>query len=166
MFDAGSGTIDVKAKYSEVKSGAINFNAAVSFFEAATTFGAPAFDQNPNDNVFFYTNNIKPRNEQENMDFSVKGDWDVGGASLTAVAAYNDQSNFFLTDGASDAFYLYAFTPSCAESFAARLGDTAAASAVQLWQSPRHDRDDLALRVVVSAALRADDLRWLSVPAA
>ena len=28
-----------------------------------------------------------------------------GGASLTAVAAYNDQTNFFLTDGASDAFY-------------------------------------------------------------
>ena len=49
----------------------------------------------------------------------------MGGASLTAVAAYNDQTNFFLTDGASDAFYLYAFTPSCAESFAARLGDTA-----------------------------------------
>jgi iron complex outermembrane receptor protein len=125
MFDAGSGTIDVKAKYSKLKSGAINFNAAVSFFEAATIFGAPPFDQNPNENVFFYTNNIKPRNEQENKDISVKGDWDVGVGALTAVLAYNDQTNFFLTDGASDAFYLYAFTPSCADSFAARLNDTA-----------------------------------------
>jgi iron complex outermembrane receptor protein len=124
MFDAGNGTIDVKAKYSKLKSGAINFNAAVSFFEAATIFGAPPFDQNPNENVFFYTNNIKPRNEQENKDFSVKGDWDVGVGALTAVLAYNDQTNFFLTDGASDAFYLYALTPSCAESFAARLADT------------------------------------------
>ncbi|CAN0467309.1 unnamed protein product, partial [Phaeothamnion confervicola] len=77
LFEAGSGTIDVKAKYSKLESGAINFNAAVSFFEAAGIFGAPAFDQNPNDNVFFYTNNIKPRNEQENKDISVKGDWDL-----------------------------------------------------------------------------------------
>ena len=124
LFDVGSGTLDVKGKYSKLSSGAINFNAAVSFFEAATIFGAPAFDQNPNDNDFFYTNNIKPRNQQENKDISVKGDWELGSASLTAVLAYNDQTNYFLTDGASDAFYLYAFTPSCAESFAARLGDT------------------------------------------
>ena len=63
-------------------------------------------------------------NEQENLNFSIKGDWDVGVGTLTAVLAYNDQTNFFLTDGASDAFFLYALTPSCAESFAARLGDT------------------------------------------
>jgi iron complex outermembrane receptor protein len=114
----------VKAKYSEVESGAINFNAAVSFAEAATIFGAPPFDEDPNQHSFFYTNNIKPVNEQENKNLSIKGDWDVGVGELTAVLAYNDQTNFFLTDGASDAFYLYAFTPSCAESFAARLADT------------------------------------------
>jgi len=123
-FDAGSGSFDVKAKYSEVKSGAINFNAEVSFFEAAALFGNPALDGDPNQHSFFYTNNIKPRNEQENKDISIKGDWDVGVGQLTAVLAYNDQTNFFLTDGASDAFYLYAFTPSCGASFAARFGDT------------------------------------------
>jgi iron complex outermembrane receptor protein len=123
-FDAGSGSFDVKAKYSKVKSGAINFNAAVSFAEAAAIFSAPPFDEDPNQHNFFYTNNIKPRNEQENKNISIRGDWDVGVGELTAVAAYNDQTNFFLTDGASDAFFLYAFTPSCAESFAARLADT------------------------------------------
>jgi iron complex outermembrane receptor protein len=123
-FDAGNGNFDVKAKYSKVKSGAIKFNAAVSFFEAATIFGNPAFDEDPNQHSFFYTNNIKPQNEQENKNLSIKGDWDVGVGELTAVLAYNDQTNFFLTDGASDAFYLYAFTPSCAESFAARYADT------------------------------------------
>jgi iron complex outermembrane receptor protein len=123
-FDAGSGSFDVKAKYSKVKSGAINFNAAVSFAEAAAIFSAPPFDEDPNQHSFFYTNNIKPQNEQENKDISIKGDWDVGVGQLTAVAAYNDQTNFFLTDGASDAFFLYAFTPSCGASFAARLGDT------------------------------------------
>ncbi|HEU0225657.1 MAG TPA: TonB-dependent receptor [Steroidobacteraceae bacterium] len=124
MFDAMNGSVDVKAKYSQVESGAINFNAAVSFFEAAAIFGAPPFDEDPNDHGFFYTNNIIPQNEQENRNFSIKGDWDVGLGTLTGVFAWNDQTNFFLTDGASDAFYLYAFTPSCNESFPARFADT------------------------------------------
>ncbi len=124
MFEAGGGNIDVKARYSQIDSGAINFNAAVSFFEAAAIFGAPPFDEDPNDHSFFYSNNIRPVNEQENLNLSIKGDWDVGLGELTAVLAYNDQSNYFLTDGASDAFYLYAFTPSCGESFAARMVDT------------------------------------------
>ena len=123
-FDAGGGNFDVKAKVSTVESGAINFNAAVSFFEAATIFGAPPFDEDPNAHDFFYTNNIIPQNEQDNLNFSIKGDWDVGVGTLTSVLAYNDQTNFFLTDGASDAFFLYALTPSCNESFAARLADT------------------------------------------
>ena len=123
-FEAGNGSIDLKARYSEVQSGAINFNAAVSFFEAATVFGAPPFDEDPNQHDFFYTSNIQPVNEQDNLNLSIKGDWDVGVGDLTAVLAYNDQTNFFLTDGASDAFFLYAFTPSCAESFAARVNDT------------------------------------------
>ena len=124
LFDVGEGSIDVKARYSEVESGAINFNAAVSFFEAAAIFQAPPFDEDPNDHDFFYSSNIRPVNEQENLNLSVKGDWDVGVGELTAVLAYNDQTNFFLTDGASDAFFLYALTPSCGESFAARVVDT------------------------------------------
>ena len=87
-------------------------------------FGAPPFDEDPNAHDFFYTNNIIPQNEQDNLNFSIKGDWDVGVGTLTSVLAYNDQTNFFLTDGTSDAFFLYALTPSCSESFAARLGDT------------------------------------------
>jgi iron complex outermembrane receptor protein len=123
-FDAGGGRFDVKAKYSTVDSGAINFNAAVSFFEAAAVFGAPPFDEDPNGHSFFYTNNIIPQNEQDNLNLSIKGDWDLGVGTLTGVLAYNDQTNFFLTDGASDAFYLYAFTPSCTASFPARFADT------------------------------------------
>ncbi len=123
-FEAAGGDFDVKAKVSTVESGAINFNAAVSFFEAATIFGAPPFDEDPNDHGFFYTNNIIPENEQDNFNFSIKGDWEVGNNTLTGVVAYNDQTNYFLTDGASDAFFLYALTPSCSESFAARLADT------------------------------------------
>lgn len=124
MFDAMNGSFDVKAKWSQVESGAIKFNAAVSFFEAAAIFNAPPFDEDPNDHSFFYTNNIIPQNEQDNLNLSIKGDWDLDVGALTSVIAYNDQTNFFLTDGASDAFFLYALTPSCGASFAARLADT------------------------------------------
>ncbi|MBS1200858.1 MAG: TonB-dependent receptor [Proteobacteria bacterium] len=124
MFDVGGGSVDVKGRVSKVESGAINFNAAVAFAEAAAIFGAPVYDQDPNQSTFFYTNNVIPQNEQENLNLSAKGDWDVGVGTLTGIVAYNDQTNFFLTDGASDAYYLYAFTDSCAESFAARTADT------------------------------------------
>jgi iron complex outermembrane receptor protein len=124
MFDMAGGSIDVKGRFSKIDSGAINFNAGLAFAEAAAVFNAPVYDQDPNKNEFFYTNNIKPQNEQENINLSVKGDWDVGVGTLTGVVAYNDQTNYFFTDGASDAYYLYAITPSCSESFAARLADT------------------------------------------
>jgi iron complex outermembrane recepter protein len=124
LFDVGGGEVDVKAKYSKLDSGAINFNAAVALKEAADAFGFPPFNEDPNGHSFFYINNVEPQNEQENVNVSVKGDWALGANTLTAVAAFNDQNNFFLTDGTSAAFGLYALVPSCQASFAARAADT------------------------------------------
>ncbi|MBS0579626.1 MAG: TonB-dependent receptor [Proteobacteria bacterium] len=106
-----NGTLDFKAKYSKISSGAINFNA--SFALPAFAAFNPDFFQNVNDHTFDYINNIRPQNEQENKQVSVKGDWKLDFATLTAWAAYNDQTNFFLTDGTSAAFGLYAATPWC-----------------------------------------------------
>ncbi|MCC7199867.1 MAG: TonB-dependent receptor [Gammaproteobacteria bacterium] len=119
LFDVAGGEIDVKGKYSKLKAGAINFNAAVALKEVADAVGYPPFNEDPNNHDFLYSNNISPINEQENINLSVKGDWDVGVGMLTAVAAYNDQTNFFLTDGTSAAFGLYAALPTCQASFAA-----------------------------------------------
>ncbi|HSN71198.1 MAG TPA: TonB-dependent receptor, partial [Steroidobacteraceae bacterium] len=44
--------------------------------------------------------------------------------TLTTILAYNDQNNFFLTDGTSAAFFLYSITDSCINSNAAREADT------------------------------------------
>jgi iron complex outermembrane receptor protein len=109
LFDLGGGSFDFKAKYSDIDAGAINFNAAIALADAAAFLGAPAFYEDPNEHNFRYINNIKPQNEQENLNLSLKGDWDVGFAGLTAYVAYNDQTNFFLTDGTSEAFNLYTF---------------------------------------------------------
>jgi len=111
LFDVGGGELDFKAKYSKIDSGAINFNASIALADAAAFLGAPAFYEDPNKHNFRYINNVKPQNEQENVNLSLKGDWDLDFATLTAYVAYNDQDNFFLTDGTSAAFLLYAVDP-------------------------------------------------------
>ena len=125
VFDAGdSGEIDFKAKVSSIESGAINFNASLALAEAAAFLGVPVFQEDANAHPFHYINNVRPVNEQDNLNLSLKGDWDVGVGTLTAIAAYNDQDNFFLTDGTSAAFFLYSLTGSCQTTNDARALDT------------------------------------------
>ena len=125
LFEVGGGELDFKAKYSEIDSGAINFNASIALLDASILFGAPAFYQDPNDHEFRYINNVDPENEQENLNLSLKGDWDLGFATLTGYVAWNDQENFFLTDGTSAAFSLYSVEASgtCAATNDANLTD-------------------------------------------
>jgi iron complex outermembrane receptor protein len=129
VFKTGdTGTIDVKGKFSKISAGAINFNAAFALPFFATAFGNPDFFQNVNAHQFDYINNIIPQNEQTNKQISIKGDWKLAVGTLTAWAAYNDQTNYFLTDGTSAAFNLYANVPTsagpnvCATSVAAAPG--------------------------------------------
>ena len=123
LFELGGGEMDFKAKYSELESGAINFNGSVALPDAAAFLGIPALYEDPNDHNFRYINNINPENEQENVNLSLKGDWDVGFATLTSYVAWNDQTNYFLTDGASDAFFLYAFDDTCRATNDQNLAD-------------------------------------------
>lgn len=123
MFDVGgNGSIDVKAKYSKIQAGAINFNAAFALPGFAAFTGNRDFFQDVNAHPFAYINNVRPQNEQENKQFSVKGDWNLDAGTLTAWAAYNDQSNFLLTDGTSAAFGLYARTAWCQADIANQAG--------------------------------------------
>jgi iron complex outermembrane receptor protein len=117
-----SGSLDFKAKYSKINAGAINFNASLALAEAAAylkSLGVPNaadYYEDPNNHKFVYINNVKPENEQKNINLSVKGEFDVSVGTLTAIAAYNDQTNYFLTDGTSAAFYLYSLTSACQKS--------------------------------------------------
>jgi len=118
LLDVGDDvTLDFKARYSSVKAGAINFNASFAlpaFVNPADPYGALFFEDS-NDHVFKYINNIKPENEQDNLNLSVKGDWNVDFATLTGVLAYNKQDNNFITDGASP-FGQYRAEPACIAS--------------------------------------------------
>jgi hypothetical protein len=75
-----------------------------------------------NDHEFNYISNIIPTNEQENKQISVKGEWTLDVGTLTTWVAYNDQTNFFLTDGTSAAFGLYARTAECQADINAQVG--------------------------------------------
>jgi len=115
LLDVGeNGALDFKARYSTVKAGAINFNAAFALpaFTAIPTIGHPDFFEDSNSHDFKYINNIKPENEQDNLNLSAKGDWDLDFATLTGVLAYNKQDNYLLTDGASP-FGQYRAEPHC-----------------------------------------------------
>ena len=126
IFKLGdSGTLDLKAKYSHITAGAINFNAAFALpgFVNAPGIGSPNWWENVNQHQFQYINNIRPVNEQENKQISLKGEWQLDVGTLTAWAAYNDQSNYFLTDGTSAAFGLYNRTPGCIDDLANGVGN-------------------------------------------
>ena len=122
LFELGGGEMDFKARYSQIDSGAINFNASLALVDAAAAFGNPSFNPNPNNQKFVYINNIKPKNEQENLNLSLRGDWDLSFATLSGYLAYNDQENYFLTDGTSAAFGLYGLNPTCQASNDALIG--------------------------------------------
>src|SRR5690606_7965484 len=85
---------------------------------------APVFQEDPNAHRFEYLNNVKPVNEQDNINLSFKGEWGVGANTLTGYVAYNKQDNNFVTDGTSAAFNLYSTTTSCLASNDARMADT------------------------------------------
>lgn len=108
LFEVAGGEMDLKAKYSELESGAINFNGSIALADIAPFFGA-AFYEDVNNHNFRYINNVRPRNEQDNVNLSLKGEWELDYATVTSYVAFNRQDNYFLTDGTSDAFLLYAF---------------------------------------------------------
>lgn len=124
MFELGSGKFDLKAKYSTIEAGAINFNASLALADAAAGLNVPIFQEDANQHVFQYMNNVKPVNDQDNINLSLKGEWEVGANSLTGYVAYNNQENNFVTDGTSAAFNLYSTTTSCINSNDARMADT------------------------------------------
>ncbi|HKS54167.1 MAG TPA: TonB-dependent receptor [Steroidobacteraceae bacterium] len=172
-----NGELDIKAKYSKLEAGAINFNAtfALPFFAAFT--GNPDFFQDVNDHQFKYISNITPTNEQENKQISVKGEWTLDAGTLTAWVAYNDQTNFFLTDGTSAAFGLYARTAECQADIANQVGGPlpsptfyAGANSVLPPYSPSRcdgyqyqQRDQEDASVEVRLASPADQaFRWLA----
>lgn len=106
-------TLDLRAGYSEVSAGAINFNAAFAIPRFVDTFGAANFNQDPNTLDFRFAFNTPGENEQQTLDVALKADWALGFADLVASVAYNDLEEYLLSDGTAATFYGYELTPAC-----------------------------------------------------
>lgn len=116
-------TVDTQLSYSEVDSGAINFNAVFALDGAAEFTGNPALYKDVNDTEFKYVFNVPPENEQESSFFSVKADYALdSGALITGIFAYDDLEESLISDGTVAAFGGYSFgapesQAACTESY-------------------------------------------------
>lgn len=115
-------SVDFRAHYGEVDAAAISFNAAFALpVFGFIPRGAPLFED-VNEHNFIFQNNVNPSNDQESMDFSLKVDYDMEWASVTAWSLYSDVDQNFLADGTSGAFGFFNTEPNCVASAAAIAG--------------------------------------------
>jgi iron complex outermembrane recepter protein len=105
--------LDFRGGYSEADGGAINFNAVFAIPTFASVFGSDTFYTDVNDHDFNFTFNVPGENEQKTTELSLKADWALGWADMTAVFAYSDLEEYLLSDGTSATFYGYELTPAC-----------------------------------------------------
>jgi iron complex outermembrane receptor protein len=116
-------TIDAKARYGELHGASINFNSS---FHIPLLGGA--FYEDINEHPFSYYSNIRPTNDQETFEASLKIDHDFGAVALSAWALYSDIKNDLVADGTSADFarYIFAAQPGAQASVDACFASTAA----------------------------------------
>lgn len=116
-------TWDIKARYGEVDAASISFNAAFALPTFAAVLGNPDFFEDVNDHNFTFTNNIDPQNDQEATELSVKLDWALDWADLTAWALYSNTEQSFSADGTSGAFGFFNADPQCVSTVATQFAN-------------------------------------------
>lgn len=123
IAELGATTIDAKARYGELHGASINFNSS---FHIPLLGGA--FYEDINDHPFAFYSNIRPTNDQQTFEASLKIDHDFGGVALSAWALYSDIKNDLVADGTSADFarYISAALPGAQESVDACFASTAA----------------------------------------
>ncbi len=96
-------SFDLKLRYNQVKSSAINFNVVYQIpdFEG---FLGPLVNEDVNDHRFDYVYNITPEEKQTNYEASLKYERDLGGMKLSAYAAYARTKDSILSDGTFGGF--------------------------------------------------------------
>jgi len=123
-------SIDTKLRYAQAEGASIAFNAAfaiptfAALFETFNTPGYESFYQDVNTHNFVFSPNVRPFNEQETVEFSVKADYEMDGGTLTAWTLYSDVNQYFVADGTSGAFGFYGMDEACTASLAERIGFT------------------------------------------
>ncbi len=120
-------TVDGKVRVGSVDAGSISFNSVfhipslVGFLESAFFYPpeVAAFgDENVNGHNFQFDNNIVSFNNQDSVEASIKVDYDLGWADLTAWTLYSDIENDLGADGTSGAFGFFFAEQQCLDTTA------------------------------------------------
>ena len=114
-------SIDTKLRYGKSEAAAITFNAAFELppFVPFGTPGSESFYQDVNTHEFIFAGNVRPVNEQDVFELSVKADYNMDWATLSAWAFYSDTEDTFIADGTSGSFGFYNSTETCLNSLTA-----------------------------------------------
>ena len=106
VFQAGPDTeIDAKARYARFRGASINFNASFHLPNFAAV--NPAFYEDIDDHKFRYYSNIRPTNDQDSFDASIKLEHGFEAMKLIAWALYSNVDQSLVADGTSADFARY-----------------------------------------------------------
>jgi len=111
-------SIDLKARYGQVKAASISFNAAFALPGFAAFLGNPDLNENVNKHKFVFEPNIDPTNDQKTFEVSGKLDQTTNSGTLTAWVLYSDVKNDLTADGTSGAFGFFNNEATCLSSVA------------------------------------------------
>ena len=119
-------TLDAKARYGELSGASIAFNAAFVLPNFAAV--NPAFYEDVNKHPFNFYSNIRPTNDQQTFEASLKLDHDFGEMTLTSWVLYSKIENDLVADGTSADFarYISAVQPAGAATVNSCFASTAA----------------------------------------
>ncbi|WP_374649532.1 TonB-dependent receptor [Rhizorhabdus sp.] len=113
-------SIDMKARYGEVKAAALNFEAIFALPDFATGLNSPKFFEDVNDHTRFnYQRNIKNRDNQRTVEASIKADYEFDTAKLTGWVSYSDIDETLVGDASAASLGRFNNQPSCIASTAA-----------------------------------------------
>jgi iron complex outermembrane receptor protein len=111
-----SGNLDLKARYSDVRSGSINYNVVFALPNFAGL--NPAFFSDVNALDYRALSNIPSDGQQETFEASGKLDYDFDKVRLSIWGAYTDVKQDLIADAATAAFGFFNGTPECRASVA------------------------------------------------
>ncbi len=111
-------TLDLKAHYGNRKAGSIVYNAVFSL-PAFAAGGNPLFDEDANDHKYLFDTNIVPKSWLTTREASIKADYDLEGATLTAWFSYAKSKRDLYSDGTSAGFGFFNSSPDCTASVTA-----------------------------------------------
>ncbi len=113
--------IDTKARFADVNAAGLTFDATFNLPSFASGLGVPQFNEDVNDHNFSFIGNIRPDNDQETFEASIKSSYEFDVVDLTAWLLYSDIDQNFAADSTAASFYRFELEPSCRATVAATL---------------------------------------------